>query len=205
MDSTTLLYDFRERIGMALSFDYGSKHAHRELPFASLHTERLGIPHIIIPLSFMNEYFRSDLLQSGGAIVGGAYSETNIQSTIVPFRNGIMLSIAAGLAESHDLTDIYIANHFGDHALYPDCRKSFIEPMQAAVHAGTTAGIRLQAPYTDLSKGEIAQIGKRLGLDYSETWSCYEGREHHCGRCSTCLERIEAMQFAGITDPTTYE
>lgn len=205
MDSTTLLYDYRERIAMALSFDYGSKHAHRELPMARLHCERLGIPHIIIPLSFMNEYFRSDLLSSGGEIALGAYSGENIQSTVVPFRNGIMLSIAAGLAESNGLSEVYIANHFGDHALYPDCRSAFIDPMRQAVEAGTTNGVRLCAPYTDLSKGDIASIGRRLGLDYSTTWSCYQGREHHCGRCSTCLERIEAMQIAGIDDPTIYE
>lgn len=205
MDSTTLLYEYRERIGLALSFDYGSKHAARELPMARLHCERLSIPHIEIPLAFINEYFRSDLLRSGGTIATGAYSPENIRSTVVPFRNGIMLSIAAGIAESRDLTEIYIANHFGDHALYPDCRSSFIEPMTAAIAAGTSPSVAIRAPYTHLSKGEIAAIGHRLGLNYAETWSCYEGRSLHCGRCSTCIERIEAMAYAGIADPTEYE
>ncbi len=205
MDSVTLLYEYRERIQVALSFDYGSKHAHRELPMARLHCQRLGIRHIVVPLSFMNEYFRSDLLTSGGAISLGSYSSENIQSTIVPFRNGIMLSIAAGLAESHKLSEVYIANHFGDHALYPDCRASFINPMVEAVHAGTSNGVRILAPYTHIDKGAIAAIGKRLGIDYSETWSCYQGREHHCGVCSTCLERIQAMQDADIVDTTQYE
>lgn len=205
MDSVTLLYDYSDRIGLALSFDYGSKHAHCELPMARLHCERLGIPHVIIPLSFMNEYFRSDLLQSGGAIVTGAYSADNIRSTVVPFRNGIMLSIAAGLAESHGLREVYIANHFGDHALYPDCRASFVRPMIEAVEAGTTNAVRIVAPYTDIDKGQIALIGKRLGIDYSLTWSCYQGRELHCGVCSTCLERQEAMAYAGLADPTAYE
>lgn len=205
MDSVTLLYDYRDRIEVALSFDYGSKHAHRELPMARLHCERLGIKHIIIPLDFMNQYFRSDLLSNGGAISLGNYSEQNIQSTVVPFRNGIMLSIAAGLAESYHLSEVYIANHFGDHALYPDCRSSFINPMTEAVQAGTTNGVRIIAPYTNIDKGAIAMIGKKLGIDYSETWSCYQGRELHCGACSTCLERIEAMKVAGIDDPTQYE
>ncbi len=205
MDSVTLLYHYRERIGMALSFDYGSKHNARELPMASLHCARLGIPHIIVPLGFIGQYFRSDLLLSGGTIPTGHYSGDNIKSTVVPFRNGIMLSIAAGLAESHGYTEVFIANHFGDHALYPDCRSAFIEPMRQAIEAGTTNGVRISAPYTHIDKGAIASIGRELGLDYSETWSCYQGRERHCGQCSTCLERIEAMQMAGITDPTEYE
>lgn len=205
MDSVTLLYDYGERIGLALSFDYGSKHAHRELPMAQLHCERLGIPHIIIPLSFMNEYFRSDLLQSGGDMATGAYNADNIRSTVGPFRNGIMLSIAAGLAESNELGEVYIANHFGDHALYPDCRSSFVRPMVEAVEAGTTNQVRIIAPYTDIDKGQIALIGKRLGIDYSLTWSCYQGRELHCGECSTCIERREAMAYAELVDPTEYE
>lgn len=205
MDSTTLLYEYRERIGLALSFDYGSKHNARELPMASLHTERLGIEHIIIPLAFMGQYFSSSLLSGGGEIPKGAYDEDNIKSTVVPFRNGIMLAIAAGLAESRGLSEVYIANHFGDHAIYPDCRASFIHPMTAAIEAGTTNAVRVLAPYTNVDKTEIARRGKVLGLNYAETWSCYEGGEVHCGQCSTCRERIEAIQLAGINpDPTPY-
>lgn len=205
MDSTTLLYEYRDDIALGLSFDYGSKHNHRELPMARLHCERLGVPHIIIPLGFMADHFQSSLLLGGEDIPLAAYDTENIRSTVVPFRNGIMLSIAAGLAESHALERIYIANHFGDHALYPDCRAGFIEPMSRAVTEGTTNAVRIIAPYTDITKTEIAHIGKRLGLDYSLTWSCYEGRERHCGRCATCLERIEALQEAELTDTTPYE
>ncbi len=204
MDSVTLLHDYKEHIAMGLSFDYNSKHNARELVFARQHCEALGIPHIIIPLGFMSEHFRSSLLAGGGEIPKGAYDSENIKSTVVPFRNGIMLSIAAGLAESHDLDAIYIANHFGDHAIYPDCRSAFIEPMTAAVEAGTGNAVKLLAPYTYINKGDIAKIGKDLGLDYATTWSCYEGGEVHCGECSTCRERIEAMEFAGIQDGTQY-
>lgn len=204
MDSVTLLYDYRDRIGLGLSFDYGSKHNAREIPFARLHCERLGIPHITIPLGFMSDHFRSSLLLSGGAIPHGAYDGDNIRSTVVPFRNGIMLSIAAGLAESHDLQEIYIANHFGDHAIYPDCSSAFIEPMIQAIEYGTTNAVRLIAPYTHINKTDIARIGKRLGLDYSQTWSCYQGGSVHCGLCSTCLERKEAIAAAGLEDSTVY-
>lgn len=204
MDSVTLLYEYQTDIALALSFDYGSKHNHRELPMAQLHCARLGIPHIIIPLSFMAEHFSSSLLRGGEEIPHENYSAENIQSTVVPFRNGIMLSIAAGLAESHRLERVYIANHFGDHAIYPDCRASFINPMKDAIRQGTTNGVKITAPYTEISKTDIARIGGRLGIDYSETWSCYEGGEVHCGTCSTCRERIEAMQEAGLDDPTIY-
>lgn len=205
MDSVTLLYDYREYIAMAISFDYGSKHNASEIPFAQEHCVALGIQHLTIPLSFMGEYFKSDLLLSGGAIPTEAYNAENMSSTVVPFRNGIMLSIAAGIAESYNLSEVYIANHFGDHAIYPDCRKSFVEPMMAAIAAGTSNGVRLRAPYTAISKTDIARIGKQLNLDYQRTWSCYQGGTVQCGVCATCRERREAMQEAGICDRTIYQ
>ena len=205
MDSVTLLYEYQADIALALSFDYGSKHNARELPYARLHCERLGIKHLTIPLSFISQYFQSALLQGGGDIPKGSYDEQNMASTVVPFRNGIMLSIAAGLAESRRLDRVYIANNFGDHAIYPDCRASFIQPMHRAVYEGTSNHVSIEAPYTDISKGAIAAHGKRLGIDYSETWSCYEGGDVQCGTCATCIERREAMQEAGIIDPTMYK
>jgi len=205
MDSVTLLYEYQADIALALSFDYGSKHNARELPYARLHCERLGIEHLTIPLSFISQYFQSALLQGGGDIPKGSYDEQNMASTVVPFRNGIMLSIAAGLAESRRLDRVYIANHFGDHAIYPDCRASFIQPMHSAVYEGTSNHVSIEAPYTDISKGAIAAHGKRLGIAYSETWSCYEGGDVQCGTCATCIERREAMQGAGIIDPTIYK
>lgn len=204
LDSTTLLYDHREEIALAVTFDYGSKHNHNEIPCAQLHCRCLGIEHLIIPLSFMGQYFRSDLLLSGGEIPTGTYNEENMQATVVPFRNGIMLSIAAGLAESRNLKRIFIANHFGDHAIYPDCRASFIEPMQLAMRSGTSNQVELIAPYTQLSKDQIVALGASLGIDYSSTWSCYQGGEVQCGICATCQERKEAFSQAGIIDPTTY-
>ena len=205
MDSVTLLYEYRRDIALAVSFDYGSKHNARELPFARLHCERLGIEHLVIPLSFIGQYFHSALLVRGGAIPKGRYDEENMASTVVPFRNGIMLSIAAGLAESRGLRRVYIANHFGDHAIYPDCRSSFIRPMHEAIYEGTGNHVAIAAPYTDLTKAEIAAHSKSLGIDYAETWSCYEGDSLQCGTCGTCIERREAMQAAGIIDPTPYK
>lgn len=205
MDSTTLLYDERQRIALAVSFDYGSNHNAREIAMARENCSRLGVEHLIIPLSFMGEYFKSSLLEGADAIPSGHYAEENMKSTVVPFRNGIMLAIAAGLAESRGLKHVMMANHGGDHAIYPDCRPEFAQAMSEAMRLGTYPGITLLDPYVNITKGEIARRGKELGIDYSLTYSCYRGGERHCGRCGTCVERKEAMKEAGIVDPTDYE
>ena len=205
VDSTTLLYEYREEVACAVGFDYGSKHNAQELSAAKAICRELEIPYLIIPLAFIGEYFRSDLLLSGGEMQLGDYSEENMRSTVVPFRNGIMLSILAGLAESRDLQQVLIANHFGDHAIYPDCRESFVKPMGDAITAGTSNGVKLVAPYTTLTKAEIVARGTRLGVPYGKTYSCYQGGERHCGRCGTCRERHDAFVANGLEDPTLYE
>ncbi|MBR4813877.1 MAG: 7-cyano-7-deazaguanine synthase QueC [Paludibacteraceae bacterium] len=205
MDSTTMLYDYKDNIALAVSFHYGSNHNDKEIPFARYHCEKLGIKHITIPLAFMKQYFRSSLLEGSEAIPEGNYDEENMKSTVVPFRNGIMLAIVAGLAETYGLKHVMMANHSGDHTIYPDCRPSFVAAMSAAIAAGTYEGITLETPYTNITKGEIARKGKSLGLDYTQTWSCYKGGEIHCGKCGTCRERKEALADAGITDLTQYE
>lgn len=205
VDSTTLLYDEQERIALAVSFDYGSKHNACEIPFAQWHCRHLGIPHVIIPLDFMTRYFRSSLLTGGEEIPEGHYDDENMRSTVVPFRNGIMLSIAVGMAESNGLQYVMMANHGGDHTIYPDCTPQFVQTFDAAAQAGTFVHIGLRSPYTNLTKADIARRGKDLGIDYSKTWSCYKGGDKHCGRCGTCVERREAFAQAGIADPTEYE
>lgn len=205
MDSVTLLYDMKDRIAMAVSFNYGSKHNSRELPLAAMHCSRLGVPHVVIDLGFMQTYFKSSLLDGGEPIPNGHYAEANMKSTVVPFRNGIMLAVAVGLAESNGLKRVLLANHGGDHAIYPDCRPEFICAMDSAAVAGTYDGVRVEGPYTNLSKADITRRGKALGIDYAETWSCYKGGERHCGRCGTCVERREALREAHIEDTTEYE
>ena len=205
MDSITMLYEYKERIALGISFDYGSNHNAREIPFAVMHCERLGIKHIVINLGFMHQYFKSSLLEGAEAIPEGNYDDENMKSTVVPFRNGIMLSIAAGVAESNGLKYVMMANHGGDHTIYPDCRPEFVSAMSEATRLGTYPGIEVLAPYTDITKSDIARHGKALGIDYAETWSCYKGGEHHCGKCGTCRERIEALADAGIEDHTVYD
>ena len=205
MDSVTLLYEKKDEIALGISFDYGSNHNHNELPLAALHCQRLGIEHVVVPLGFMHQYFKSSLLESGDSIPDGSYDEENMKSTVVPFRNGVMLAVAAGIAESNGLTKVLIANHGGDHTIYPDCRPEFIAAMDAAVEPGTFARVRVVAPYTNISKADIARRGRALGIDYAETWSCYKGGHVHCGTCGTCVERKEALREAGIEDNTTYQ
>lgn len=205
MDSITLLHEYRERIGLAVTFDYGSNHAAREIAFAKEHCESLGIEHLVISLSFIHDYFNSSLLQGADAIPEGHYAAENMKSTVVPFRNGIMLSIACGLAESRGLHYVMIANHGGDHAIYPDCRGAFIESMSEAMSQGTYENIKILAPYTNITKADIARRGAAIGVDYSKTWSCYKGGKKHCGKCGTCVERKEAFELAGVPDPTEYE
>lgn len=202
LDSTTLLYEQRERIALALTFDYGSNHAAREIACARHHCALLGVEHVVIDLAFMKQHFTSSLLSGGADIPSGSYDDANMHSTVVPFRNGIMLAVAAGLAESYELDAVMLANHSGDHAIYPDCRPAFIDAFAAAVEAGTYNGVKVISPYCNITKRDIALRGKALGLDYSLTYSCYKGGEKHCGKCGTCVERKEAL--FGF-DPTDYE
>lgn len=206
MDSVTALYHAarEHQVVSALSFDYGSKHNLCEIPCAQWHASRLGVPHTVIALPFINEHFTSDLLQSGGDIPDGHYAEENMKRTVVPFRNGILLSIAAGFAESREAEGLVIAAHSGDHAIYPDCREPFMLAMAEAVRSGTYAGIELLRPFIGTDKTGIARIGHGLGLDFSRTWSCYKGGKVHCGTCGTCVERREAFLLAGVPDPTDY-
>lgn len=196
MDSVTMLYEFKDQIAAAVNFDYGSNHNQRERRWARFHCHKLGIELIEIRLDFMTQYFESSLLQGADAIPEGDYDSENMKSTVVPFRNGIMLSIATGLAESRGLDSVMIANHSGDHSIYPDCRPGFIQAMGQAIEQGTYLPVHLLAPYTTISKTQIALRGLKMGIDYDQTYSCYKGTEPPCGQCGTCRERIQALKEA---------
>jgi 7-cyano-7-deazaguanine synthase len=206
MDSVVALHwAAREHtVAAVLSFDYGAKHNHRELPFAAEHAGKLQARHEVVTLDFINRLFTSDLLKSGGEIPEGHYEAANMKQTVVPFRNGIMLSIAGGFAESIEASGLVIAAHSGDHAIYPDCREAFMQAMGDAISLGTYANVRLLRPFISMNKAQIAREGARLGVDFARTWSCYKGGAVHCGKCGTCVERREAFADAGVPDPTNY-
>jgi len=188
-----------------LFFWYGSKHNEREYQAALKIAAHYGVSIKKIDLDFISENFESDLLLKGGSIPKGHYEDESMKKTVVPFRNGIMLSIAAGYAESIDAKQIAIGSHFGDHAIYPDCRRAFTAPMEQAIYHGTENNIRLLTPFGDLTKKDIVKIGDDINVPMFMTYSCYEGRERHCGECGTCVERKEAFILAGVKDQTRYE
>lgn len=208
MDSTVALYkavnDFGKENIKAISFNYQSKHNDEEFKRAKLSCEKLGVKHERIDLSTISEHLDSDLLKKGGEIPEGHYAESNMKKTVVPFRNGIMLSIACGIAESWGAAKVIIGNHAGDHAIYPDCRATFISAMNEAMAYGTYINVNILSPFQRVTKTNIARIGNDLGVDWELTYSCYKGGELHCGKCSTCYERREAFFDSGVIDPTEY-
>lgn len=206
MDSVVALHlaHAEHEVVAAVSFNYGSKHNHREIPFARWQVEHLGLSHRVIALPFIGEHFHSALLGGGAPIPDGHYEEESMKQTVVPFRNGIMLSVAAGLAESFGAKGLVIAAHAGDHAIYPDCREDYMAAQAEAVRLGTYAQVELLRPFIAFTKAGIAALGSRLGVDFAQTWSCYKGGEIHCGTCGTCVERREAFQLADVPDPTEY-
>ncbi len=183
-----------------VNFSYGSKHNAKERAAA----EKLCPGLIKIDLDF--SHIKSDLLLTGGTIPDGHYEQPNMIRTVVPFRNGIMLSYLAALAESMDCRKIALANHSGDHAIYPDCRTEFINAMNNAVNLGTYGKIEILSPFSEINKTDIVALGKKLKIEKQmyESWSCYKGGEFACGTCGTCVERREAFVNAGLPDLTPY-
>lgn len=206
LDSTTCLYWAKQEYEEveALSFNYGSKHNEQELRRAKMICELAGVKHTVIKLDFINNLFKSDLLKSGGKIPEGHYESKNMKSTVVPFRNGIMLSIAVGYAESVNAGTVLIGSHSGDHEIYLDCRPEFTEAISKAAELGTDKGIIIIAPFANHTKDAIVSKGKELCVPFGLTYSCYKGGNIHCGKCGTCVERIEAFKLAGVEDPTEY-
>lgn len=208
MDSVTLAHKVaqeHELIGL-VSFNYGQRHL-KELDFARVCADDLGVEHIVIDISGIGRQLSgSALTEAGVAVPDGHYAEETMRITVVPNRNAIMLAIAFGIAAARGAEAVATAVHGGDHFIYPDCRPGFteaFETMQRQALAGV-ADVRLYTPYVHTDKGAIAADGVRLGVDYTRTWSCYKGGEIHCGRCGTCVERREAFHVAGAEDPTTY-
>lgn len=206
MDSYTLLHVARAR-GLqvhALSFNYGQRHV-RELESAAAVCESLSIPHKVIDIRAMGEVMAGSSLTSEVDVPEGHYEEDSMKATVVPNRNMILLSLATGYAVTVGAGAVWYGAHGGDHAIYPDCRPEFVEKMDAVCRVANYEPVAVEAPFMALDKGEILAEGLKLGLDYSQTWTCYNGRERACGRCGSCVERLEAFASHGVTDPLAYE
>jgi 7-cyano-7-deazaguanine synthase len=202
MDSQTLLHEYKREVKLALSFNYGSNHNDREYEMAQKNTMNVGIEHHRIDLQESFKQIKSTLLSGADAVPEGHYAGENMKQTVVPFRNGIMLSIAAGIAASKGLDTVLIGVHGGDHDIYPDCRTDFITQFNFALKEGLWETVKVYAPYLLLDKKGIAHIGYEIGVPYALSYSCYKGRELHCGKCGSCNERKYALE--GF-DPTKYE
>lgn len=213
MDSVTAVYWARFRAGdhspLMLSFDYGQRHV-KELECAVIIARDLGLEHHIINLMDVGNLIRTSALTDPKAEVPeGHYAQDTMKQTVVPNRNMMMLSIAAAVAVARGYQYVITGVHAGDHPVYPDCRPGFIQEMNYAIEAGNhgflVADFQVEAPFIHSTKEDIARLGDQLGVPWDQTWSCYKGGKIHCGRCSTCVERLEAFHLAGSLDPTEYE
>jgi 7-cyano-7-deazaguanine synthase len=188
----------------ALSFDYGQRHV-KELQCASKVCKSLNIKHKVIDISSINQLLAGSSLTDDIDIPEGHYAAENMKSTIVPNRNMILLSLAVGYAVSVGASQVYYGAHSGDHAIYPDCRPEFVQKMNDVCQIANYESVEIFSPYLTVNKSAILADGLSMGLNYSETWTCYNGREKACGKCGSCQERLEAFRDNKVIDPIAYE
>lgn len=206
MDSFTILNRaYKEGYDLyALTFDYGQKHR-KEIAYASRVCQQLGINHRIIDITAINQLLQSSSLTSDKAIPEGHYEAANMKSTVVPNRNMILLSLAIGYAVDIGANKVFYGAHSGDHAIYPDCRPDFVLAMNKVAKLANYEPVDIVTPYLNSDKAEILADGLSMGLDYSHSWTCYNGRAKACGKCGSCVERLEAFAANNTTDPLPYE
>lgn len=207
LDSVSLAHMIADQqtLTRLVSFDYGQRHR-KELDFAARCATRLKVPHHVIDMRNIGAALTGSALTDDIDVPDGHYAEETMKITVVPNRNAIMLTIAYGIAAANGDEAVATAVHGGDHFIYPDCRPAFTESFDAMQRAALDgyADVRLSTPFVHRSKADIVTEGARVNTPFADTWSCYKGGQHHCGRCGTCVERREAFDLAGIEDPTTY-
>lgn len=210
LDSVTLAHELAAEGHdlVALSFDYGQRHA-KEIDFAARCAARLDADHHVVDLRAIGALLSGSALTDDAiAVPEGHYTDASMAATVVPNRNAIMLSVAIGVAVARAASAVATAVHAGDHPIYPDCRPAFIDAIEHEARIANegfiAADFRVLAPFMHLTKDEVVRRGARLGVPFDQTWSCYVGGMEHCGRCGTCVERREAFDLAGVADPTDY-
>jgi 7-cyano-7-deazaguanine synthase len=187
-----------------LTFNYGQRHI-KEIEYVRKVCKKLNLNHEIVDISAINHLLQGSALTSDIDVPEGHYAEESMKATVVPNRNMIMLSLAIGYAISKKTYKVYFGSHSGDHAIYPDCRPEFVEKMNAVAKIANYQLVEITTPYLNKDKGQILADGLKMGLDYSQTWTCYNGRENACGKCGSCVERLEAFANNGAIDPLIYE
>ncbi len=214
LDSTTCLSLAVNSFGAAnvstLSLLYGQKHD-REVAAARAVAAHFGCKHQVFTLPDIFQGYGCSLVDSDKEHPEISYQEISdsfgVSPTYVPFRNGNMLSAAAALALVEEADLIYYGAHAEDARgfAYPDCTPEFNGAMANAIYVGTYHKVRLITPLQWLSKKEVAELAHNLNAPIHLTYSCYAGREQHCGKCPTCVSRVEAFKQAGLKDPVAYE
>ena len=214
LDSTTCLAMAVKKLGAenvsALSIFYGQRHE-RELQSAKAVAKFYNVAHYELDAAEIFKNSDSALLNTSTAPLEKSSYAAQIQkndspriATYVPFRNGLMISIAASFADGlyDDSVEIYIGVHSDDAGeAYADCRADFIASMSAAVRIGTYEKIHLVAPFLCQKKSDVVKVGLELNAPYHLTWSCYERGEKPCGKCATCIDRAKAFKINGVKDP----
>ena len=208
LDSSVLLWwlrdqGYHDRV-LPLSVHYGQRHS-RELRAAREVCEAGDFPFKLVDLTSLRSVMRGSSQTDEVEVPEGHYADDNMKVTVVPNRNMLLLSVAGAYAVSQHAVSIAYAAHAGDHAQYPDCRPEFINAMRAAFQLNHYWPTELIAPFSGMTKADIVKLGAELGVPMHLTWSCYAGKEKHCGKCGTDVERREAFYLAGIDDPTVYE
>jgi 7-cyano-7-deazaguanine synthase len=210
IDSCTLLYDLLNQNfeTHALTFEYGQKHS-KEIEAAKRITSKLGIDHKIIDISAVGEIINSSSLinveLSIPKVPETVEHYDTLQSTIVPNRNSIFLSLAIAYAVNIGANKVFYGAHASDRGVYPDCRREFVDAFAHAERLATdNFELTVEAPFVNVKKSDIVRLGSKLGVPFGLTWSCYQGGGTHCGTCSSCRERKRAFIEAGIKDPTEY-
>lgn len=206
MDSYTMVAIARnqERLHSCLSFDYGQRHR-KELNYAADVCDDWGILHSIVDLTSLEMYLRGSALTDTAPMPFGHFEDASMRATCVPNRNMIMLSIAVAYAVREKLRTVQYGAHAGDNAVYPDCRREFVQGMDHVARIANWHAVQIEAPLLDKHKKEILETGRVLELDYSRAWTCYMGEEEACGKCGACQERLEGFEKAGMVDPITYK
>lgn len=199
-----------------VSVMYGQKHS-KELKCAKNVADHYHLNHYELDLSSVLRFSNCSLLKdSTEHIPEKSYAEQIAEngegkvSTYVPFRNGLMLSAVAALAQSiwpDDEVDILLGAHADDAAgrAYADCSEEFTSAMNTAIVIGTYGKVRVVAPLVNMNKSEVIGTGLKLGVPYHLTWSCYQGGRKACGKCGTCIDRLSAFHANGVKDPIEYE
>jgi len=205
IDSTVLTYDYINagRDVYAISFDYGQRH-NKELECAAITCEKLGIPQKIVDITEIKDIMYSSALTGNGTVPEGHYEDASMKSTVVANRNSILINLAMAYAITQDINRVAYAAHGGDHAIYPDCRPEFVLALKALAAKVHYTPIYIEAPYLMWRKEDIVKRGIELKVPFIDTWSCYKGDKLHCGKCGTCVERLEAFKLNNIKDPVKY-